>query len=543
MVDKPSAKAVTEGASQPAPSRHTGQARELVRHAGINSIGNVASRVLGLVREAVVAGTFGVSGATSAFDAVSGVPKMVYELLVGGMLSAALVPVLSEYATEERQAELDRILSILLTLGVVVLVAVVVFLELTAPLISPILVGGFDRSLLATATRLTRLIVPSILIYGLSGIIQAYHYARKRFIYPSMGAPAHNLGMIVAVVLLARRLDIDSLSIGVLAAAFTQLLTQLPGLKGAHIRPVFDWRNPVVGRILKLYAPVVLSVVISNIGIIIDRNLASRTTVEAITWMNKATFLIQLPLGLVSMAVALAVLPSLSQINARLELARFKRMFGLGARMVLALIIPSGVGLLVLGRPIIEAIFQHGVFTAADTEASLRALRLYLIGLPFSAIDLILVYAFYAQKDTVTPVIVGVVGVVIYLAVGPALAFAAKWGYLGLVMANSAQLAGHAVIMLAAFARRWHGLKECGLLETAVKSTAASLVLALLGWGSYTLLNRLPLQSGLLFHLVKLGISGSFAVGGYLLAAQFLRLQEITELILVFKRRLSRKLP
>lgn len=528
-----------EGASDPVPSHIPSQAAELVRSASINSLGNVASRVLGLAREAIVAGLFGVSGATSAFDAVSGVPKMVYELLVGGMLSAALVPVLAELATKERQAELERILSILLTLGVVVLGSVVIFLELTAPWIAPLLVGGFDNSLLATATRLTRLIVPSILIYGISGIIQAYHYARKRFVYPSLGAPAHNLGMIVAVVLLARRVSIDSLSLGVLVASFTQLLTQLPGLKGTRIRIIFDWRNPVVRRILHLYAPVVLSVIITNIGIIIDRNLASRTTVEAITWMNKATFLIQLPLGLVSMAIALAVLPSLSQIDARVDLERFKRMFGLGARMVLVVIIPAAVGLLLLGKPIIELIFEHGAFTSADTAHSLQALRLYIIGLPFAAIDLPLVYAFYAQKDTVTPVIVGILGVVIYLAVGPLMAFVAHWGFLGLVLANSAQLSGHAIIMLFVFSRKFKGLHGCGLLEATGKSLAASSAVAVFGLGSYTLLQLLPIPQGFIVRFLTLAIALTLAAVAYLLLAQQLRLKEITDIINLLKRRLG----
>ncbi|NLV73652.1 MAG: murein biosynthesis integral membrane protein MurJ [Chloroflexi bacterium] len=529
-----------EGVGEPQPSGQPSQARELVHSASINSIGNVASRLLGLVREAVVSGIFGVSGATSAFDAVSGVPKMVYELLVGGMLSAALVPVLSEYAADDRQAELDHILSTLLTMALVVLGGVVILLELTAPYITPVLVGGFDDSLLATATRLTRLIVPSILIYGISGIIQAYHYARKKFVYPSMGAPAHNLGMIVAVLLFASQFGIESLSISMLAASGTQLLMQLPGLKGTKLRLVFDWRNPAVSRILKLYAPVVLSVVISNAGIIIDRNLASRTAVEAITWMNKATFLIQLPLGLVSMAIALAVLPSLSRLDARTELDKFKHVFGLGVRMTMVLIIPAAVGLLVLGRPLIQAIFEHGAFNPADTQASLNALYLYLIGMPFSAIDLLLVYAFYAQKDTKTPVVVGVLGVLIYLAVGPLLAFVFHWGYLGLVAANAAQLTGHALIMLAAFARRFSGLRDLRLLDAGWRSLLASLAVAVLGWGSYQLLQRLPVGGGYLVRLAMLGVALAAAGAGYLAAANWLKIGEIASLVRVVRQRLRR---
>jgi len=510
----------------------------IVRAAGINSLGNVASRVLGLVREAVVAGTFGASGSTSAFDAVSSVPKMVYELLVGGMLSAALVPVLSEYATAERQDELQRVLSILLSLGGLVLLVVVVVLELGARWVAPLLVGGFDAQLLATATLLVRLIVPSIIIYGLSGIIQAYHYARKRFVYPSMGAPAHNLGLIVGVILLARRFDIASLSLAVLVAATTQLLVQLPGLRGVRLSLRRDWRHPVVRRILQLYAPVVLSIVIANVGIVIDRNLASRTAPEAITWMSKATFLIQLPLGLVSMAISLAVLPTLSQMDAKERLHDFKRTLSLGLRLVLVVIIPAGIGLLVLGKPIIALIFQHGEFSPEDTLQSWQALRYYLPGLPFAAIDLPLVFAFYAQKDTVTPVIVGIIGVLFYLAVGPALAFGVGLGFLGLVVANSVQLIGHALIMLLVFARRFGGLGDYGVLRTTGKATLASLLAGVASYSGYALLSHLPLPAGLVGRLLIVGLCAGLGILGYVVGAQLLRIEEFGLLKGIVERRL-----
>ncbi len=523
-------------------SRPTGaqsQATSLVRSAGINSLGNVSSRVLGLVREAVVAGIFGASGKTSAFDAVSGVPKMVYELLVGGMLSAALVPVLSEYATEERKEELEHILSVLLSLAGLVLLVVCVLLELAAPWVAPVLVGGFDAELLRTATILVRLIVPSILIYGLSGILQAYHYARQRFIYPSMGAPAHNLGLIVAVILLAARLDIYSLSLAVMVAAAAQLLVQLPGLRGARLAFHFDWRHPVVRRILKLYAPVVLSIVVANIGIIIDRNLASRTVNEAITWMSKATFLIQLPLGLVSMAISLAVLPTLSQMDADLELDRFRRTLSLGLRLVLVIIIPAAGGLLALGKPIIELIFEHGEFTSVDTQSTWQALLYYLPGLPFAAIDLPLVFAFYAQKDTVTPVIVGILGVIIYLLVGPALAFLLGWGFLGLVLANSAQLIAHALLMLYAFRQRFEGLRGYGVLRAAYKSALAALLVALVSFCSYEAFGHLGLPRGFVGRLILFILSAGMGALAYLVAARLLRIQEIDQLWGALQRRLT----
>jgi len=510
----------------------------IARAAGINSLGNVASRALGLVREAVIAGTFGASGATSAFDAVSGVPKMVYELLVGGMLSAALVPVLSEYATETRREEMERVLSTLLSLGGLILVVVTCLLELTAPWIATVLVGGFDAGLLRTATLLVRLIIPSILIYGLSGILQAYHYARKRFVYPAMGAPAHNLGIIVAVMLLAGRLDIASLSVGVLVAAATQLLVQLPGLRGTRLALHFDWRHPVVRRILSLYAPVVLSIVIQNVGIVIDRNLASRTVQEAITWMAKATFLIQLPLGLVSMAISLAVLPTLSQMDAAADPDRFKRTLSLGLRLVLIIILPAGASLLALGRPIIELIYEHGAFTPADTTQTWHALRFYLLGLPFAAIDLPLIFAFYAQKRTVTPVLVGIATVLLYLIVGPTLAFVAKMGFLGLVLANSAQLAAHAVIMLVVFARRFGGLGGYGVIRATLKAAGASLPMAALQYAGVLILReRVP--AGMSGEALLVVVCAGVGTVGYALAARLLRMEELDLLGDALRRRLG----
>ena len=506
--------------------------------AAINSLGNVASRILGLVREAVIAGIFGASGGTSAFDAASGVPKMVYELLVGGMLSAALVPVLSEYAAESQREELERVLSILLSLAGVVLIVVVAVLEVGAHWVTPLLLGGFGARLLATATTLLRIIVPSILIYGLSGILQAYHYARKKFVYPAMGAPAHNLGMIVAVVLLARKLDIASLSVGVLVAASVQLLVQLPGLKGVRLSLDVNWRHPAIRRILRLYAPVVLSIVIANLGIVIDRNLASRTAQEAITWMTKATFLIQLPLGLVSMAISLAVLPTLSQIDAREELGRFKRTFSRGLRLVLVVIIPAAVGLAALGEPIIALLFQRGEFTPLDSLQTWRALRYYLPGLPFAAIDLPLIFAFYAQKDTVTPVLVGIVAVVIYLAVGPALAFAAGWGFLGLVVANSLQLTSHALIMLFLFCRRFRGLRGYGVVRTTLKAAAASLLVGAASRGSYVLLGQANLLTGVANRILVVVLSAGLGVASYLVAARLLHIEELEVLWGMVRRRL-----
>ncbi len=178
--------------------------------------------------------------------------------------------------------------------------------------------------------------------------------------------------------------------------------------------------------------------------------------------------------------------------------------------------------------------------TPTDTAFTALALRLYLLGLPFAAIDLPLIFAFYAQKDTVTPVIVGILAVLFYLAVGPALAFGAGWGFLGLVAANSVQLAGHAVIMLLLFGRRFQGLRGYGVLRTAGKAALASLLVLAASRAGYSILQHLPLPGGFWGRALTVALCGGLGGLGYLVGGRFLRIEELALLSAALGRRLRR---
>ncbi len=285
----------------------------IAKAAGILSLGNVASRVLGLVRETVKADLFGASPEVSAFVVAAQVPTIIYDLLIGGLLSAALVPVFSDYASPEKRRELWHIFSIVVSLAVVILSLVVVLLELFAPQVAWVLGGGFDAQLQAVTTKMIRIILPAVLFFGLSGMVTGLLYTLKRFTYPAFGAAIYNAGIITCALLLADKVSIYSLALGILLGAMLQLAIQLPDLRDVRFAFSLDLSHPALRRIVGLYLPVVLGLVISQIGIAIDRNLASRTGGESIAWMQYATRLIQLPIGLVSAAISLAILPTLSQ--------------------------------------------------------------------------------------------------------------------------------------------------------------------------------------------------------------------------------------
>jgi putative peptidoglycan lipid II flippase len=511
----------------------------IAKAAGILSLGNIASRALGLVRQTVIADLFGASPYVSAFVAAARVPTMIYDLLIGGLLSAALVPVLSDYAPPEKRQELWRVLSVVVSLAVVILGLIVVLLELLAPVVTWLLGGGFDGQLQAVTTKMIRIILPAVLFFGLSGMVTGLLYSLKRFTYPAFGAAIYNAGLITCALLLADKVDIYSLVLGILLGAILQLAIQLPDLRDVRFSFSLDLSHPALRRIVGLYLPVVLGLVISQIGIFIDSNLASRTGGESIAWMDYATRLIQLPIGLVSTAVSLAILPTLSQYgsseaqssklkaqtsNLQLPTSNFQQTLAQGLKMVLIAIIPATVGLFVLATPIVSLLYEHGDFDARDTVQTAMALRYYLLGLTFAAIDLPLVFAFYARKDTLTPALVGVWGVVVYLIV--ALSLIRPLGMIGLVLANSAQLTVHALTMLALFQRRMGGLGGHGIMALAFKALFASLVMGGVTYLALSELQRVLDANTLLGKLVIVGGAGGVGLAMYLGMIVLLRMEE-----------------
>ncbi|HIC88010.1 MAG TPA: murein biosynthesis integral membrane protein MurJ [Anaerolineae bacterium] len=497
----------------------------LARSASILALGNVASRVLGLVREVVITHLFGATGSVSAFRLAGRVPFMVYDLLVGGMLSAALVPVFSDYARPERRTQLWGAASAVCGLIAMALGIIVLLVEAFAPQIAWLLGGGFDPELQQLLVRMLRLIAPAILFFGLSGVATALLYALKRFTFPAFGAAVFNLGIVVAVPILAGRLEVYSLALGVVLGSIMQLLLLLPGLRDAHLVPQIDLHHPALRRIGRLYLPVALGLVVSQIQVAIDGNLASRTGDSSVAWMQNATTLIQFPHGLVSVAVSLAALPTLSQLAAAGDWDGYKRTLARGLRLVLMLIVPATVGLFVLAQPIVRLLFEHGEFTAYDTLWTARALRLYLLGLVFASVDWPLYYAFYARQNTLTPALVGVASVGIYLVV--ALSLLRPWGMQGLVLADSAKHAGHALITAILLRQAVGRLGGRGIASTGIQSL---LVAAVMGAGTWIAANRLEAvlgTTGLPARLAVVGGAGATGLALYISGMAVLRVKEL----------------
>jgi putative peptidoglycan lipid II flippase len=525
------------------PDSQANNTRGIAGAATVIALGNVASRVLGLVRETVIADLFGATGLVSAFDVAGRVPRMLFDLLIDGLVSSALVPVFSELAERDRD-ELWRVAGLMLSLATIVMSIGALLLELAAPQVAWLMSPGFDPDLLAHTARLMRITTPAVVFLSLSGITTGLLYALKRFTLPAFTAAVFNASIVVTALVLTKLFGwgIESLALGLLLGSATQVALQLPGLRGVRLRFSLDWDHPGLRRIARLYTPVILGLVVSQVGIVIDRNLASRTGEQSIAWMRYATTLVQFPLGLVSVAISVAILPTLSRLASagqRATLDEFMSTLASGLKLVLVLILPAVAGLFALSEPVVALVFQHGDFTAFDTQQTALALRLYLLGTTFAAIDLPLVFAFYARQNTLTPALVGVLGVGLYLLAALAPTSFRELRMTDLVLANSFQLTGHALVMLWLIGRVGP-LRRQGLGKTALKALAASLVMGGLAFaaaaGLGTLLPGRSLASQAAIALGA-GLAGLAAYGGLV---RLLRIEAAGDFVAMLRRRLRR---
>jgi len=523
--------------------------------AGLIMLGNIASRLLGVVREQVIAALFGTTGTTDAFVAAATVPTMVYDLLIGGAISAALIPVFADYA--DREDDLWRVASTVINLVLGVLAMAVAILVIFAPQLMGVLATGLPVEKQAQAVLLVRLVLPAVLFLGLSAVTTALLYAQQRFALPAFAVALYNLGLIVVAVLFAGRLGVVSLALGLLVGAMAQVALQLPGLRAMRYSLRLELNHPGVRQILALYAPVALGLLVTQAQVVIDRHLASQTGEGSMATMRFATTLVQFPLGLVGTAMSLAILPTLSryatrskgnQGDSKFEIRNsnfcspapaeeFKRTLATGLKLTLLLILPATVGLVVLRLPLIELLFQHGVFGAASTQRTALAFLCYSPSIPFAAIDLLLVAAFYARKNTLVPALyVASFGVLVYLAV--ALSLIGPLGMPGLVLANSAYWTAHAIVLFWLLWREIGGLQGYGLARAASKTLAAALAMGVAVAFVGPLLGRwLPL-AGVRGVVVWLAVATALGVVVYAAAVALLRVEEAGVVVEMVRKRL-----
>jgi putative peptidoglycan lipid II flippase len=501
---------------------------------GAIGLATLTSRVLGYVRDMVVARVFGAGPVTDAFFVAFRIPNLLRRLLAEGALATAIIPVFTDYLTRRDRDAFVRMLRAVAGAGLVTLCAVSALGVLLAPwIVAGIAPGwGGEASLLDLAVRLTRLIFPYLLLVGLSALAMGTLNVHHRFFTAALGPAVLNVGMILAVVLLATRLDppIVSLAVGVLAGGLGQLAVQLPEVKrlGLPLLPSGEWSHPAVARIGRLLWPAVLGLAAVQITVLVNTLLASLLPAGAISYLYYADRVMEFPLGVFGIALATAALPSMARQAASGEHAGLVATLGFALRLSAFIAIPATVGLLALGDPIVRLLFQRGEFGAAEAMATSQALAGYAVGLPAFSAMRIAAQTFYALGDTRTPVRVGFLTVIVNVAF--ALLLMRPLRHAGLALASSLAAYASLLALYGLLRRRLGALGGAGLAVSLARTLAASVPLLL--WCLWLQPGADGTWRSAAWTLGTLG--GGVAI--YAAAAALLRAPELTSLLGLLRR-------
>jgi len=497
----------------------------IARATSLLALGTIASRILGFAQEVLMANYFS-PRLVDAFQIAITVPRDLFDLAISGHVNSAVVPVLSEYA-ERGEEELWRLVSLLLGSVALILSGIVLALELFAGPIVSIYRGNISEESLELTIQLLRITTPALLFLGFYAVLSGTLFALKRITAPAFASAFFNGTLVIVIVLLAPVIGIERAAIGWLIGAAIQCGLQWVSLRRAPIRLRVRGalKHPGVRKIGILYIPVMASLIFD---VLINRtfsyNLASRTE-GSIAYMNWATSLREFPMGLVGTAISIAVLPTLSRLALdQSQRDEFRNTLGQGIRLALSLIVPATVGLFVLAGPLIGMLFERGEFTAVSTEITALVLRLYLIGIPFAAVDLLLVFAFYAQKDTLTPALIGLFSLLCYM--GIALLLQERYGFYGLMIADSMKFLIHVVLSVVFLRRRLGGLGRQRLILTAFKVMLAATLMGLLSYLVMRFFTATREPQGLADRALMVFVPSAVGVAAYFLLTKWLRIRE-----------------
>lgn len=394
----------------------------LAKSGGIVGIMTLLSRVLGFVRDQVLAIVFGAGAITDVFLVAFKIPNFLRRLFAEGAFAQAFVPVFTEYKeTKSPEALRDLAAHVVGTLTIILLIISTLGVML-APMLIMLFAPGFidEPDRFDLATKMLRITFPYLLFVSLLAYAGSIQNTFGRFAVPSFTPVILNICMISAALWLSPHFaqPIVALAWGVFAAGVLQLALQLPFLQqlGLLPKPRWGWKHSGVRRILKLMAPAVLGSSVAQINLLLDTVIASFLVAGSLSWLYYSDRLMEFPLGLLGVTIGTIILPRLSKEHATKSESQFRLTIDWAIRLVCVMGIPAAIGLIVLAAPMLSTLFEYGKFTAEDTTMASYSLIAYSLGLPAFIIIKIFAPAFFARQDMKTPVRIGIVALVSNMA-------------------------------------------------------------------------------------------------------------------------------
>ena len=428
-------------------TQETADSPKLVRSSAVVGSATMVSRVLGLLRDVVLANLIGANGNADAFFVAFKIPNFLRRLFAEGAFAQAFVPVLAD--TREKggfaavRELVDRVAGVLG--GTLLLLTVLTIMA--SPVVATIFAPGFlrDPAKLALTGDLIKLTFPYLLLISLTGFAGAILNSYQRFAIPALTPVLLNLCLIASALWFAPHFEepVVALALGVLVAGFAQLLFQVPALAGIGLVPRPRWapQHEGVKRILLLMIPALFGVSVSQINLLLDTVLASLLPTGSVSWLYYSDRLTELPLGVFAIAIATVILPTLSGQRARADDPAFANTLAWAIRSVLLIAIPATLALAVLAEPVLATLFQYGAFSEGDRMMAAASLRAYTLGLGAFMLIKVLAPGFYAREDMRTPVRIGIIAMGANMILNVAFVLPLMWwfnlGHVGLALATS----------------------------------------------------------------------------------------------------------
>jgi len=503
----------------------------------------IASRLLGWLRLSVIGAKFGESPELDAFWAAFLIPDTLFNLLVAGALASAFIPVFTGYLAKEREDEAWRVASSVMNAIVLLLIAFSAVMWVLAPTIVPILASFRDPGQVQTAIHLTRIMLLSPIFMGLSALFTGILNSYRQFLTGATAPLIYNFVIVLFAFFASPFLGIEALAWGTVVGALMMWLVQVPELtfRRTRYRLALALSHPGVREIARLTVPRTLALGAVNLIFIVDTYLAAKMPEGSLTARVYAFQLMQLPLGVFSIAISAAAFPTLARYAAQGLQARMRDLLQTAIRWILFLTLPTIVMMIVLRRPIVNLLFQYGKFGPEAREATQEAFLFYSLGLAGHALIQILARAYYASKDTRTPLALTLVSIGTNIVLSVILA--PLYGINGLALANSIATLAEAMLFFVLLAPRAR-LRLVGLGITTLKQVCASLLMGVTTFSfinatnlPFSLVTDPPKLTLLLQTLLAAGVGGA----AYVAAAYVLGIGELHEILGAVRARLGRR--
>jgi putative peptidoglycan lipid II flippase len=539
--------------------------QQLARSTLVVMIAFGVAKIVSLGQTVIIANAFGVGSEWDTFVTANRIPELIFTLIAGGALAHAFIPIFSGYLakndTDGAWTVASHVINTIFSFTGVI--SVIVFF-LAPWLVNHVVAPGFDAEESAQTVELMRILLISTMIFSVSGIVMGILQSHNHFLLPALAPIMFDLGILFGVIFLLDPIGVRGIAIGAVLGAAMHFAIQVPGLTrfNARWRPELGWKNPMLWKVIRLMAPRVAGLGVFSLNFVVMNNIASRLGTGSISALDWGWRLMQIPQTLIGTAMGTVIFPTLAALSEKGDVTGKRDAMSGALRFILIASIPSSVGLIFIGRPLIS-LLERGAFDSSASTLVYSTLQFFALGLIVHSVLEVVARSFYADKDTLTPLWAALGGAAINLILSfqlsnvsdvegfylsnaviaqfPTMGFTGRIGNVsGLALANSLGVMFEVGFLLVILRRRWRGIREDALARTVAKTTVASLIMAAaivaidLAWGA------LGLDSGrLTFTVAQLGVQTATGGVTFLVAAYLLKMEELNLLLKMIRHRVD----